>query len=134
MVERKWVAVAIIVFASILFPVPAFVLTTTIANLLLGTSNGDEPVMLSPICCIIPVLFALVIGSHRKSPKGRKKRKPREYNDFESASAKLEEIFTSKLQGEDLDRAISSIPKRLEKFEGKWDELIVWAEEKHGPQ
>ena len=71
MVERKWVAMAIIVFASILFPVQAFVLTTTIANL--GTSNGDEPVMLSPFCCIIPVLFALVIGSHRKSSKDNKK-------------------------------------------------------------
>jgi hypothetical protein len=46
----------------------------------------------------------------------------------------LEEIFTSTLQGEDLDRVISSIPKRLEKFEGKWDELIVWTKEKHGSQ
>ena len=55
------------------------------------------------------------------------------FKDYESASSKLEEIFTSALQGKDLSRAIASIPKRLEKFEGKWDELIVWAEEKYGP-
>lgn len=76
----------------------------------------------------------LAIRSHRKSLKDYNKWKSIEYKDYESASAKLEEIFTSTLQGEDLDRAISSIPMRLEKFEGKWDELIVWAEEKYGPQ
>jgi len=128
------ITLVLLVIASILFPVPAFMISTGIANLLVGTSNGDEPVMLAPIFCIIPVLFVLVISSLRKSPEDYNKWKTRKYNDFESASAKLEEIFTSKLQGEDLDRAISSIPKRLEKFEGKWDELIVWAEEKHGPQ
>ena len=70
--------------------------------------------------------------SHSKSLKEYNAWKSREYRDTESASAKLEEIFTSTLQGEDLDRAIASIPHRLEKFEGKWDELIVWAEEKYG--
>ena len=60
--------------------------------------------------------------------------KTEQFKDYGSASSKLKEIFTSALQGKDLNRAIDSIPKRLEKFEGKWDELIVWAEEKYGPQ
>ena len=101
-----------------------------------GDATGPDRVS-SFLTFTILGIFAIITGivtAWFKSPKDSKKRKPREYNDFESASAKLEEIFTSKLQGEDLDRAISSIPKRLEKFEGKWDELIVWAEEKHGSQ
>ena len=28
---------------------------------------------------------------------------------------------------------VASIDKRLDKFEGKWPKLIVWAEEKYGP-
>ena len=101
-----------------------------------GDATGPDRIS-SFLTFTILGIFAIITGivtAWFKSPKDSKKRKPREYNDFESASAKLEEIFTSKLQGEDLDRAISSIPKRLEKFEGKWDELIVWAEEKHGSQ
>ncbi|MBJ17525.1 MAG: hypothetical protein CMB66_04695 [Euryarchaeota archaeon] len=101
-----------------------------------GDATGPDRVS-SFLTFTILGIFAIITGmvvAWFESPKDRKKRKPREYNDFESASAKLEEIFTSTLQGEDLDRAISSIPKRLEKFEGKWDELIVWAEEKHGSQ
>ena len=103
-------------------------------------SSGDAsvpdriPSLLTFTILGISSIISGIVAAWFKSPKDRKKRKPREYNDFESTSAKLEEIFTSTLQGEDLDRAISSIPKRLEKFEGKWDELIVWAEEKHGSQ
>ena len=103
------------------------------------TTGGGGAAFL--MCMTIPlgagiflVGFSSVIRSHRKSLKDYNKWKSIEYKDYESASAKLEEIFTSTLQGEDLDRAISSIPMRLEKFEGKWDELIVWAEEKYGPQ
>ena len=81
---------------------------------------------------IFLVGILLANRSHSKSLKEYNAWKSREYRDTESASAKLEEIFTSTLQGEDLDRAIASIPHRLEKFEGKWDELIVWAEEKYG--
>ena len=53
-----------------LFPNSAFLFATNMANLLAGTSNGGEPLMLSPIFCIIPVLFAylfaLVIGKFLK--------------------------------------------------------------------
>ena len=55
-----------LIFASIFFPIQAFLFATNLANLMASTSNGDEPLMLSPIFCIIPVLFAylfaLVIG------------------------------------------------------------------------
>ena len=47
-------------------------------------------------------------------------------------SRELEEIFSASLEGEDLDSAIASIPKRLDKFHGKWDELLEWAGEKYG--
>ena len=50
----------------------------------------------------------------------------------EEVSSRLEEIFSSSLEGEELDKAVSSIPKRLDKFEGKWDGLIKWAEQKYG--
>ncbi len=103
------------------------------------TTGGGGAAFL--MCMTIPVGtgiflagFSSVIKSHRKSLKDYNNWKSIEYKDYESASAKLEEIFTSTLEGEDLDRAIVSIPKRLERFEGKWDELIVWAEEKYGPQ
>ena len=59
-----------LIFASIFFPIHAFLFATSMANLLAGTSNGDESLMLSPIFCIIPVLFvnlfALVIGKFLK--------------------------------------------------------------------
>ncbi len=48
-------------------------------------------------------------------------------------SRKLEEIFSASLEGEDLDSAIASIPKRLDKFEGKWDQLLEWADAKYDP-
>ena len=50
----------------------------------------------------------------------------------EEVSSRLEEIFSSSLEGEELDKAVSSIPKRLDKFEGKWDGLIKGAEQKYG--
>jgi len=49
-----------------------------------------------------------------------------------TASRKLEEIFSSSLGGDELESAIASIPKRLDKFEGKWDQLVEWAERKYG--
>ena len=60
------ITIVLFVFASIFFPIQAFVFATNLANILAGSSNGDEPIMMSPIFCIIPVLFAyltaLVIG------------------------------------------------------------------------
>ena len=50
----------------------------------------------------------------------------------EEVSSRLEEIFSSSLDGDELEKAVSSIPKRLDKFEGKWDGLIKWAEQKYG--
>ena len=50
----------------------------------------------------------------------------------EETSSRLEEIFSSSLDGDELEKAVSSIPKRLDKFEGKWDGLIKWAEKKYG--
>ena len=50
----------------------------------------------------------------------------------EEASAKLEEIFNHNLEGEELEKMIASIPQRLDKFEGKWPKLIIWAEGKYG--
>ncbi len=50
----------------------------------------------------------------------------------EEVSERLEAIFSSSLEGDELDKAISTIPKRLDKFEGKWDGLIKWAEQKYG--
>ena len=50
----------------------------------------------------------------------------------EEATEKLESIFRSNLEGEELDKLIDSIPQRLDKFEGKWPKLISWAEEKFG--
>ena len=50
----------------------------------------------------------------------------------EEVSSRLEEIFSSSLEGDQLEKAVSSIPKRLDKFEGKWGGLIKWAEQKYG--
>ena len=36
-------------------------------------------------------------------------------------------------KAEELEKLVSSIDKRLDKFEGKWPKLILWAEEKYGP-
>ena len=64
------ITILVLIFASIFFPIHAFLFATSMANLLAGTSNGDESLMLSPIFCIIPVLFvnlfALVIGKFLK--------------------------------------------------------------------
>ena len=51
----------------------------------------------------------------------------------EDASARLEAIFRSNLEGQELEKMVRSIDKRLDKFEGKWPKLILWAEEKYGP-
>ena len=45
---------------------------------------------------------------------------------------RLEVIFSYALEGEELEKMIDSIPKRIEKFEGKWGGLIGWAEKKYG--
>ena len=45
---------------------------------------------------------------------------------------RLEAIFNSSMEGKELDKALASIEKRLDKFEGKWGGLIKWAESKHG--
>ena len=50
----------------------------------------------------------------------------------EEVSARLEAIFSSALEGEELEKALTSIDKRLDKFEGKWGGLIKWAEQKYG--
>ena len=50
----------------------------------------------------------------------------------EDTEKRLEAIFSSALEGEELEKMIDSIPKRIEKFEGKWGGLIGWAEKKYG--
>ena len=50
----------------------------------------------------------------------------------EETEQRLEAIFSSALEGDELEKMISSIPTRMEKFEGKWDGLIGWAEKKYG--
>ena len=71
-VMKKLLGITIValILASIFFPIHAFLFATSLANLFAGTSNGDEPLMLSPIFCIIPVLlvylFVLVIGKFLK--------------------------------------------------------------------
>ena len=50
----------------------------------------------------------------------------------EEVSTRLEAIFSSSLEGEELQKALTSIEKRLDKFEGKWGGLIKWAEQKYG--
>ncbi|MDP7002506.1 MAG: hypothetical protein QF911_02895 [Candidatus Thalassarchaeaceae archaeon] len=52
----------------------------------------------------------------------------------EEVTERLETIFSAALEGDELEKLISSIPKRLEKFEGRWDGLIKWAEKKYGSQ
>lgn len=51
----------------------------------------------------------------------------------EEASARLEAIFRSNVEGQELEKLVASIDKRLDKFEGKWPKLVLWAEEKYGP-
>jgi len=52
----------------------------------------------------------------------------------EEVTERLETIFSAALEGDELEKLISSIPKRLEKFDGRWDGLIKWAEKKYGSQ
>jgi len=52
----------------------------------------------------------------------------------DEAHSRLESIFRANLEGEELEKMIGSIEKRLDKFEGKWPKLILWAEEKFGPE
>ena len=52
----------------------------------------------------------------------------------EEAFSALESIFRSNIDGKELEKMIGSIEKRLDKFEGKWPKLILWAEEKYGSQ
>ena len=56
------VMIIVLIFVSIFFPIHAFLFATNMANLLVSTSNGDESIMLSPIFCIIPVLFAYLFA------------------------------------------------------------------------
>ncbi len=42
----------------------------------------------------------------------------------EQVTERMQAIFRSSLEGDELDKALSSIDKRLDKFEGKWDGLI----------
>ena len=51
----------------------------------------------------------------------------------EEATERLEAIFNSNLEGEELEKMLAGIPQRLDKFEGKWPKLIMWAEDKFGP-
>jgi len=50
----------------------------------------------------------------------------------EGITQRLEEIFAAAFDGDELEKQISSIPKRLDKYEGRWDGLIGWAEKKYG--
>ena len=50
----------------------------------------------------------------------------------EEVAARLEAIFSSAMEGEELQKALVSIDKRLDKLEGKWGGLIKWAEQKYG--
>ena len=50
----------------------------------------------------------------------------------EGVTQRLEGIFAAALDGDELEKLISSIPKRLDKYEGRWDGLIGWAEKKYG--
>ena len=45
---------------------------------------------------------------------------------------RLVAIFSAYLEGSELEKAIASVDKRLDKFEGKWGGLIKWAEQKYG--
>ena len=48
----------------------------------------------------------------------------------EEVSDRLVTIFSASLEGSELEKAIASVDKRLDKFEGKWAGLIKWAEQK----
>ena len=50
----------------------------------------------------------------------------------EEVSDRLVTIFSASLEGSELEKAIASVDKRLDKFEGKWAGLIKWAEQKYG--
>ena len=50
----------------------------------------------------------------------------------QEVSDRLVTIFSASLEGSELEKAIASVDKRLDKFEGKWAGLIKWAEQKYG--
>ena len=50
----------------------------------------------------------------------------------QEVSDRLVAIFSASLEGSELEKAIASVDKRLDKFEGKWAGLIKWAEQKYG--
>ncbi|MBI87644.1 MAG: hypothetical protein CMB67_01265 [Euryarchaeota archaeon] len=68
----------------------------------------------------------------REEESGNAGETPQKEMTREEASAKLEEIFNHNLEGKELEKMIASIPQRLDKFEGKWPKLIIWAEGKYG--
>ena len=43
----------------------------------------------------------------------------------EEVSDRLVTIFSASLEGSELEKAIASVDKRLDKFEGKWAGLIL---------
>ncbi len=50
----------------------------------------------------------------------------------EEATERLGAIYSGSLEGESLEKRLASIPKILEKYEGKWPGLIRAAEKKYG--
>ena len=50
----------------------------------------------------------------------------------EEATERLGAIYSGSLEGEALEKRLASIPKILEKYEGKWPGLIRAAEKKYG--
>ncbi len=70
-------------------------------------------------------------GAHETESQPEEISEPAELTR-EDASARLEAIFRSNLEGQELEKLVATIDKRLDKFEGKWPKLILWAEEKYG--
>ncbi len=50
----------------------------------------------------------------------------------EEAIERLGAIYNAALEGEDLEKRLATIPKTLDKYEGKWSRLIKAAEKKYG--
>ncbi|HJL55339.1 MAG TPA: hypothetical protein QF424_05320 [Candidatus Thalassarchaeaceae archaeon] len=50
----------------------------------------------------------------------------------EEAIERLGAIYNAALEGEDLEKRLATIPKTLDKYEGKWSGLIKAAEKKYG--
>jgi|TARA_B100001996_G_scaffold138716_2_gene105495 hypothetical protein len=73
-------------------------------------------------------------ATQEEAPQTQQETGPAEQAEIsrEEAFSKLESIFRSHIEGKELEKMIGSIDKRLDKFEGKWPKLILWAEEKYG--